>query len=95
MTSSCLGTHWAVTSTPSSRVFGHNELDTRFLRSSLPSIRRSACLNTLKVHASASMAPTDAPKMDSPRPPCYQQVWMAPEPSRVIKDKRAFLEEHR
>lgn len=29
------------------------------------------------------------------RPPCYREVWQAPKPSKLIRDKRAFEEEHR
>lgn len=46
-----------------------------------------------QVHAAANAAvELDTP---SPRPPTYQEVWVAPNPSKLVKDKRAFVEEHR
>ena len=34
-------------------------------------------------------------RMQNARPPCYKEVWRAPDSSRLIKDKRAFVEQHR
>ena len=42
----------------------------------------------------ASAAPVEASEATT-RPTCYKEVWIPPNPSRLIKDKRAFIEEHR
>ena len=94
MTPSCLGALVASTAPVSHRLVNRYDLDALRMRTSLPIARPSGVSRQgLKIHASAGTA--DAPAAESSRPPCFQEVWPAPEQSRLIKDKRAFLEEHR
>ena len=95
MTASFVGTHWALPSPSTRGANGHIESEGRLGRCSAPVLRRSVSFNGVKVHASASTVSADTAKAASPRPPCYQEVWVAPGPSMLIKDKRAFTEEHR
>ena len=57
-------------------------------RSALSPGRGGACI------AQAAAAPAETEEAGI-RPACYQEVFVAPNPSRLIKDKRAFIEEHR
>jgi hypothetical protein len=59
------------------------------------STAQTSRLHSSKLRAVSSPASTDANLAAGPRPPCYQEVWIPPSPSQLIKDKRAFLEEHR
>jgi hypothetical protein len=65
------------------------ELDSWAGRSSVAAARPPS-----RIHAIPSATTVEAPDPTA-RPPCYQEVWLAPEPSRLVKDKRAFLEQHR
>ena len=59
------------------------------------STAQTSRLHSPKLRAVSSPVSTDATVAAGPRPPCYQEVWIPPSPSQLIKDKRAFLEEHR
>jgi fatty acyl-ACP thioesterase A len=47
------------------------------------------------VHCASTTASPDIASDPSPRPSCWKEHWAPPGPSKFIKDKRAFVEEHR
>jgi hypothetical protein len=47
-----------------------------------------------RIPTAASAAPAETEEAGA-RPPCYKELWIAPSPSRLVNDKRVFVEEHR
>lgn len=82
-------------SLPARRLIPHHariEPETSAFLRCVPSLGRC---DGHRVRAVSGAASIEISQAAGPRPPCFQEVWIAPNPSRLIKDKRAFLEEHR
>jgi len=97
MTTSCAGINGLLSAAPCRRLSGHGnspELDYSCVRCSAAMLRRPGPNANCRLNASASAAPLETSE-PSTCPPVYKDVWIPPNPSKFIKNRRAFVEEHR